>query len=242
MKNVIGNVKTLLRHLLPGTYQERLRCLFERYAITSYSQHGEDIIVRQILENYRTGFYVDVGAYHPQQYSNTFYFYKKGWRGINIDARPGSMELFNRLRPRDINLEMAVSHTRQTLPYHGISQPALNTFSKHAFNQHNSEEGYKVVFEKYIQTVPLSEILDQYLPEETEIELLSIDVEGFELSVLHSNNWEKYRPHVIIIEDLFFTVSKVNQSAVFSYLSNQGYTLIAKTPSNLIFIYQNVED
>ena len=74
----------------------------------SCSQFGEDMIVRHLLADVPIGFYVDIGAHHPVYYSNTYHFYCRGWRGINVDARTGSMELFNLLRPRDINVEGCV--------------------------------------------------------------------------------------------------------------------------------------
>jgi hypothetical protein len=56
------------------------------------------LILRRIFEHKQKGFYVDVGAYHPFLFSNTYIFYLRGWRGINIDATPGSMKLFNKFR------------------------------------------------------------------------------------------------------------------------------------------------
>ena len=64
----------------------------------SYSQEGEDLVLRKIFKKQDKGFYVDVGAHHPKRFSNTFLLYKKGWNGINIDATPGSMKLFNKFR------------------------------------------------------------------------------------------------------------------------------------------------
>ena len=66
------------------------------------------MISRHVFEGRWQGFYVDVGVDHPRRYSNTYFFYKLGWRGVNIDAMPGSMNLFARIRPRDINLECGV--------------------------------------------------------------------------------------------------------------------------------------
>ena len=74
----------------------------------SYSQDGEDMVLRKIFKNQKMGFYVDIGAHHPKRFSNTHLLYKKGWKGINIDATPGSMKLFNQLCPRDTNLELGV--------------------------------------------------------------------------------------------------------------------------------------
>jgi hypothetical protein len=74
----------------------------------SYAQEGEDMVLRRIFEDQPLGFYVDVGAHHPVRFSTTYFFYRRGCRGINIDATPGSMDAFRRLRPRDINLEVAI--------------------------------------------------------------------------------------------------------------------------------------
>ena len=67
------------------------------------------MILRRIFIGKLTGFYVDIGAHHPKRFSNTYIFYQRGWRGINIDAKPGTKEVFNKLRPRDINLEVPIS-------------------------------------------------------------------------------------------------------------------------------------
>ncbi len=86
---------------------------FDIYATKSYSQEGREIILRRILEKKKTvGFYIDVGAHHPKRLSNTYYFYKKGWRYMNIDAKPKCMKIFRRTRPRDLNLEFAISDKR----------------------------------------------------------------------------------------------------------------------------------
>ena len=61
-----------------------------------YSQTGEDAILAHLLFDHDCGFYVDVGAFHPIQYSNTYYFYRRGWTGINIEPTPGQIDLFMR--------------------------------------------------------------------------------------------------------------------------------------------------
>ncbi|MCD7914177.1 MAG: hypothetical protein LUG96_02180 [Tannerellaceae bacterium] len=68
------------------------------YGSTSYSQEGEDIVLNFLFENKEgyKGFYVDIGTHHPFRFSNTAYFYKQGWQGINIEPTPGAIEVFNR--------------------------------------------------------------------------------------------------------------------------------------------------
>ncbi|MCP2732462.1 FkbM family methyltransferase, partial [Symplocastrum sp. BBK-W-15] len=98
------------------------------YHNLSYSQEGEDMIISRFFEGKKQGFYVDVGAHHPQRFSNTYRFYLQGWRGINIDAMPGSMEIFNKIRANDINLEISISDCNQILTYYEFNEPALNGF------------------------------------------------------------------------------------------------------------------
>ncbi len=91
-----------VRNLLRPIRQALTRILCPRppFSDYSFSQEGEDMLLRSIFVDKSTGFYVDVGAYHPQRFSNTNHFYLAGWRGINIDAMPGSMEPFHQFRPR----------------------------------------------------------------------------------------------------------------------------------------------
>ena len=97
----------------------------------SYAQEGEDLVLARILgTNTSPGFFVDVGAHHPTRFSNTYYFYRRGWRGINVDALPGTASLFQRARPRDVTVECGVGAQAGVMTYFVFNEPALNTFSE----------------------------------------------------------------------------------------------------------------
>ena len=198
------------------------------FALKSYSQEGEDMILRRMLERQQAGFYIDIGAHHPKRFSNTYYFYKRGWRGINIDAMPGSMKLFQKFRPRDINLEIAIYGERRKLKYHIFNDLALNTFSYELAKQRDGLQGYKIIGIKEIETVPLREVLNKYLPKVTVIDFLNIDVEGLDLEVLKSNDWTKYRPRIILVE-LNTDVKNLFLSEIYKFMKELNYTLFAKT-------------
>jgi len=77
-------------------------------------QWAEDTIVRKLfLRSKKQGVYVDLGAYHPFIHSNTAYLYLKGWKGINVDANKHSIPLFDKARPNDINLNLALIPSNQ---------------------------------------------------------------------------------------------------------------------------------
>jgi hypothetical protein len=105
----------------------------------SYAQEGEVLILARILGSMKTttGFFVDIGAHHPVRFSNTFYFYRRGWSGINVDALPGTRKLFRRMRPRDTTIECGVGLEESKLKYFSFNEPALNTFLEQETNKKN---------------------------------------------------------------------------------------------------------
>lgn len=205
------------------------------YALTSYSQEGEDMILRRIFEKKPIGFYVDVGAHHPKRFSNTYFFYKKGWRGINIDAMPGSMGLFESIRAKDINIERPISVKKQVLTYYAFNEPALNGFSKEISESRDGLNNYNIEFTKEIETSTLEEVLDEKLPFGQEIDFLSIDVEGLDFDVIKSISFEKYRPRVILIEILGSSLSMLQNDPIYKFLISKNYSLYAKCVNTVFF-------
>jgi FkbM family methyltransferase len=199
------------------------------YLNESYSQEGEDNILNRIFENHTNGFFVDVGAHHPMRFSNTYKFYKLGWRGINIDAMPGSMEAFKIKRPEDINLEIPVADVEADSQFYIFNEPALNTFSEETAKEvERTNSTYKIEKVVTISTKRLDTILDQYLPAGQQISFLSIDAEGYDYKILLSNNWQKYRPEVVLIESEM-ALKDLAGSDINKLMQKEGYEFYAKT-------------
>jgi FkbM family methyltransferase len=203
----------------------------------SYAQEGEDMVLSRFFGSKNNGFYVDVGAHHPQRFSNTYTFYKRGWKGINIDAMPGSMELFEKLRPRDTNLELGVSSTEESATYYIFNEPALNTFSEEEARKKNGIGNYKIIRKLQIPSLKLCTILDRNVPPNINIDFMSIDVEGLDMDVLISNDWNKYRPHIIVVEDIGFELSPqaLSTNKLYQFLVSYNYELVGKTYNTLFF-------
>lgn len=236
-------------HKITSRIRKTIKVFFEsstiypntKYAFHNiyFSQDGEDVILREIFKDKASGFYVDVGAYHPQKFSNTYFFYLKGWRGINMDARPGSMNIFNKIRPNDVNLEIPISDKSEVLTYYEFDEPALNSFSSDLSYKRNKETKYKIIAKTELKTQTLESVLDENLPIGQTIDFLNIDIEGLDFQALISNNWSKYQPKVILIEDL--DGSSFDNSKTYSFLIDKGYILIAKTLRTLIFKLKDLE-
>jgi FkbM family methyltransferase len=209
--------------------------IWDQWANRSWSQEGEDMLLRRIFENRTAGFYVDVGAHHPKRFSNTYFFYRRGWSGINIDAMPGSMRLFDRWRPRDINLEMGVAQTSGTLNYYVFNEPALNGFSGDLSNErNNASNAYFLKEVIQVEVSPLKEILGEHLCNR-KIDFLSVDVEGLDLDVLKSNDWSKFRPRFVLAEVLRSSLHALENDPVAQFMKGAGYVLFAKQVNTAFF-------
>lgn len=209
--------------------------LYDIFGKRSYSQSAEDLIADVELKKRKGGFYVDIGAYHPKLFSNTYLFYKKGWRGICVDPNPKMEELFAKARPRDKFLNVGVGSEEEVREYFVFDDGAVNTFSAEQADQ-NVKVGRKLRDKKMIAVLPLSTIFEKYLPKpDQRIDLLSVDVEGMDEEVLRSGDWERFRPELVICEDLSFYFKRWNKSGTVKFLDSVGYVLVAKTPYSLIF-------
>ncbi len=230
-------MKTFIKKFLPVKYQIFLFKIFIKPFKSkfkkSYSQCGEDMILDTIFSGRKFGFYIDIGANNPVSQSNTHHFYKKGWHGINIDANPKSMISFNKVRKRDINLGIPISDSEETLTYYIFSSSFFNSFSE------EQAELYKdmLIDTQKLKTRTLEQILDTYLKVHENIDFISIDTEGWDYKVLLSNNWQRYRPKVIIVEFLIYENNNcLNDKSITEFLNSKGYRYLCSTPCNTIYI------
>ena len=240
---LLNGVKKAVKKIVPPRYRYAVvaatKNLFGGFGQTYYSQNGEDIILASLFRKKKSGFYVDVGAHHPERYSNTHLLHKKGWRGINIDPDPDAIRLFKKRRPRDINLCVGISRERGEKPFFVFDDPAVNTFSAdmaRAWQDRRNIALRKIVS---VKTAPLREVLAGAVPAGTPIDFLNVDAEGLDLEVLESNDWKRFCPGVIAVEDHGFTAEKPAESAVYRFLSGKGYTLHAAMKFSLVFVARN---
>lgn len=219
--NTLNRLRTKLRHL--------------RQSTTSYSQEGEDCVIQRFFEGQNKGFYVDVGAHHPKRFSNTYMFYKKGWNGINIDAMPGSMKLFKLIRPRDINIECPIAEIEKEITYYMFNEPALNGFSEEISLSRDNHKAYKIIDKIKLKTQPLKTILAQHTSNTTGIDFLSVDVEGLDFEVLKSNDWELYRPRLVLAEILNSDLEDLRNEEIYKFMVSKGYKVVSKTFNTCFF-------
>jgi FkbM family methyltransferase len=243
LKSNLRSLSSIIKKLIPRTYHRYYdnikhvkNNLFDFYSTKSYSHEGEDLILFRYLDHREQGFYVDVGAHHPKRFSNTYFFYKRGWRGINIDPNPEAINLLNKYRPRDINLQLGIYTKPGKLKYFMFDEPALNTFDEERADWLQNNTHYKIIAKEYIFVDRLDNVLNRYHKSEDKIDFMSIDVEKFELDVVNSNNWSHYRPTLLLIESLDSSLSSIFNDPLHDYISNKNYILHAKTKNTLVYL------
>lgn len=204
--------------------------------IVSYSQEGEDMVLRRFVGDSAKGFYVDIGAHHPSLYSNTNYFYQRGWSGINIDADPTLMNAFAEDRTRDINLAAGIATDTDDLTFYLFNDRALNTFNPELAKERSELEHYHIIEEVKIKVQPLRTLLEAHLPEGQVIDFMSVDTESLDLDVLRSNNWSKFRPRYVLVECLEISdLSNIAADPVAIFLTEKNYKPVAKTFYTVLF-------
>lgn len=218
-----------------STYNSFIKNYLVKYQ-KSYSQTGEDLILNNFFKYKKNGVYVDVGANDPKKFNNTYLFYTKGWRGINIEPNIKKIKQLKRSRPQDINLNLGVGESVNELNFYEFKPDTLSTFSNEIANQYQ-QMGHKLKEVKKVQVLPLKEVFEKYLSS-PKIDFMTVDTEGHDLDVLKSNDWTKYRPTYLIIETLEFknddSAKKINQ--IFDkFLADINYVPVIDTYVNTIY-------
>lgn len=217
--------------------------LFKSYqwAEPSFSQAAEDMVLMHLFADKENGTFVDVGAYDPIRMSNTYYFYAtRGWRGINLDANKYSIEKFKKERPEDQSFNYGVGQTEEIKEFY-IFDSAREGY-ENSMNSFLGEKYDKTPKEKIeVPIKPLAKILEENYKGSGSIDFLSVDVEGMELEVLKSNDWDKFRAKVLVIECLDTFVRNSSVQEIMDYIESKGYKTLFKLPLSFIFIESSIK-
>jgi len=204
----------------------------------SYSQNGEDIIVRGIFEmmSKKKIFYIEAGGYHPYNGSNTALFYQTGSNGIIIEPNPDLFRAFPLKRPRDISLNIGISTRSGNELFYRSASGALSKF-KPDDEAGSKESGKLPGLPLTVPVMTLPDIIKNYAEGKT-IDFLSLDIEGMELAVLQTLDYRKDAPVVMCVETLRDAggFRKEKSTDIIHYLTGNGYLVYADTNINTIFV------
>jgi FkbM family methyltransferase len=164
----------------------------------SYAQNLEDVALNRVFQSKPNGFYIDVGAYDPLLHSVTQFFHELGWRGINIEPVPANYERFVRARPRDVNLNVAVSDTRGVRVLHEVEDNSLLASLDPSVAQASSCLVGAGVRSYQVETRTLRDICEEHC--RGPIDFLKIDTEGAEREAILGADWKRFRPTMLVVE------------------------------------------
>ena len=208
----------------------------------SYSQSGEDLIVRYIFDALKIAkpSYLDIGAHHPTFLNNTQTFYENGSSGVNIEPDPDLFSYINKVRLNDTNLNIGIADKKGVLDFYVMSAATLNTFSH---DEARKAEGDKIKIDKIIKVpvLPVNDVLNEHFVDKT-LDFLSLDVEGLDLLILQTFDFKRFRPKVICVETVTFSQERKGEKItdIENLLVEQGYFVYADTNINTIFIDKSI--
>ena len=79
----------------------------------------------------------------------------------------------------------------------------------------------------------LGECLGRHLPS-SQIDFLTIDVEGMDEEILRSNDWGRYTPGVLVFERHGLSLGRAGADALLGFLAERGYVLEGKCGPSLV--------
>lgn len=200
-----------------------------------YSQNGEDFILNELLKNKNNGFFVEVGCIDGLRFSNTYKFEKKGWKGVCIEAHQDYIPFLQQNRPNSYILNYAVGEKDEdNVIFYANSRGSLSTLDKSQeehFKNHYGKwfTGFK---EQIVKKRTLNTIFDENNIKE--IDVLSIDIEGYEIQALKGLDLTKYHPKVIVVE----STGNEHEKELDDILLTNNYKKAFRLSENIFYIFK----
>jgi FkbM family methyltransferase len=165
---------------------------------TSYAQNFEDLMLHRALASVERGFYIDIGAQHPEIDSVSQAFYERGWSGVHVEPVAGYAAMLREARTGDVVIEAAVSNEAGEVTLAVFPETGLSTVVEGVATAHVSEGGGATMREVMVPAITLAMLADEI--GEREVHWLKIDVEGHEKAVLEGWDPSRLRPWICLIE------------------------------------------
>ena len=240
--NYIYMLKYKIKRFFPFLLQGNFSFLWELIKIflrkkpVFTAEFGEDRVVGELLQFINKGFYLDIGAHHPKFESNTYSFYKRGWRGVNVDLSSLSIRLFDLYRKHDINICAAISNFNAKGKLYEFGRVScINTLDE-KFAQKVSKNTGLPYQTKEIDILTIKSVLSSAKKKIPQIDYLNIDCEGVDLQVLEGFPFEHYRPCVITIENHIQYLESLSKNEIVNFLNPKDYILIGIVGPTLVFV------
>lgn len=209
----------------------------------SYSQFGEDRIAEALMmlcfnKDYPWN-YLEIGTNHPIARNNTYLAYINGSRGVLVEPNPYFCGLIAKLRTGDkfYNCGVSFDGSSEATYYDFGASSGVNTFSEEVKNYRlRMNPELKVERELKLPLRDVNELLQENYPN-GDLDLLSVDAEGYDLEIVKLVDFSRFRPKVIIAEIGGNTINSDDyNSNINMWLARKNYALASTTSVNNLYI------
>jgi len=205
----------------------------------SGAQAGEDRIVNYLFKSRKIDRikYIDIGANHPVKGNNTYLFYLKGSRGVLVEPDIKFHKNLIQTRPDDILIKKGIGiKEEENVVLYLFDDGSLNTLSKIQARE-RQKSGQSIIEEHEIGLVTIEKIIEQNFKDQLP-ELVSLDIEGMDLAIIESHNFNKYPVPVWIIETCSYSENHIKEkiSDIIDKMEDKGYFVFGDTYINTIFV------
>jgi len=197
--------------------------------LSSSSLSGEDLWLDYFFAEKKTGFYVDIGAVHPRFNNHTNRFYSRGWNGINLTPTAWSQQLFQKERPRDLNLQLMIGPEARNATIYILTNEVTASALDPVQAAKRARRDRMVISERTTDLLPVSEILRQH-HNGPPIDFLAASAEGRDFEALSTNDWSQVRPTFVIVE------LKQQRDQVKQLMNKEDYVLLLNNTVNGVFV------
>ena len=209
----------------------------------SYAQCGEDMIIDFLfmwlgIENIS---YLDIGANHPTWLSNTYHFYRKGSHGVLIEPDMDLCVALKKERPLDRVLDVAIGESGDSfVDMYVMTSRTLNTLDKEQAYALAAGGKERIEATRKVRLAGINQILSEEFGD-NKPNLVSLDIEGLDLQILKSWDFNRFRPEVFCVETLTYTENNTEEkiTEILDFMKKCGYKIYADTYINTIFVCES---
>ena len=213
--------------------------IIQKTIFNSYSQAGEDKILDFLFSSKKITLpsYLDIGVFYPTSISNTHLFYTRGSRGVCVEADPTLIPIIKKARSEDkvINVGVGVNNSSGA-EFYVFNDKGLSTFDKKEAEYREGFGTFKIEKVCTIPMQPINSILKENF--DTYPDFLSIDIEGLDLEVLKTLDFNTFKIPVICVETCVYSENhiKPKDNRIVDFIITKGYFVYADTYINTIFV------